>query len=114
MPNNIIEQMQQVTSESSKLFSKNTPTFTVAIPSKNKMSILFGIDSLKTFIKEQDPNTIDLGQRTFPKIKDGVVVDEEDIWCLEFDSKPVYILKNNKVMTRGQIIVALKQTGFAS
>lgn len=114
MQRTVIEDMQEKTLEWKHLFDKNNPLFTVCIPSIGKMSMLAGFESVKMFFQEQDPTTIDLREREFPVIQNGEIVGNQDIWTLEFDGNVVFVLRNNKIMNRGQIAIMLRRIGFAN
>jgi hypothetical protein len=113
MGRTILEDMQQKTLENKHLFNKSVPLFTVAIPSKGKMSFISGFTELKRFIEELDPNTIDLTTREFEVFEDDKVTIK-NIWVLMIDGNPVFMLRNNKIMNKGHFVVVLKRTGFAN
>jgi hypothetical protein len=110
----IIQDMQNLTSQYKHLFNNSSPLFTISVPSINKMSFVSGFTELKNLFKELDPNTIDLGVREFPVVENDEIVGTQDVWYLEFDGQPVFMLRNNKVMNKGHFIIALKRTGFAN
>lgn len=111
---NIIEDMRKTTEEYNNLFNKDNPLFTIALPHIKKMSLLSGYEAVKEFFIEQNPTTIDLREREFTFSKDGIASETQDIWTLEFNGQPVYMLRNNKIMNRGQYVSLLKRIKFAN
>ncbi|NUH84791.1 hypothetical protein HUN92_13785 [Bacillus firmus] len=111
---NVFETMKELTIQQKHRFNKNVPLFTVAIPIINKISVVSGFDELKRLFLQLNPNTIDIIVREFPIFSDGKIVGTEDKWCLELDGQPVFMLRNNIDMNKGQLIVALKRIGFAN
>jgi hypothetical protein len=104
----ILDDMKMATLQVKSTFSDDEPLFTVAYIKEEqlKMSFISGFLELKYFFEDLDPDTIDLRAREFENFG--------DVWTLEVDGEPYFILKNNQELKRGQMHRTLKRIGFAS